>query len=116
MLVVPLVAVAIISGAASLGNSPAAGKIGITTFAFFMLTSAAAVALAILMGEVFRPGVGVDLTSMQSMFSNEYADQGAVPGFVETILGMIPTNVFQSLGDANILQILVFCLFLGIAL
>ena len=54
MLVVSLVAVAIISGPASLGNSPAAGKIGITTFAFFMLTSAAAVALAILMGEMFR--------------------------------------------------------------
>lgn len=116
MLVIPLVAVAIISGAASLGNSPAAGKIGITTFAFFMLTSAAAVGLAILMGEMFRPGVGVDLTSMQSMFSNEYADKGSVPGFVETILGMIPTNVFQSLGEANILQILVFCLFLGIGL
>ncbi len=28
---------------------------------------------------------------------------------------MIPTNVFQSLNEANILQILVFCMFLGIA-
>lgn len=116
MLVIPLVAVAIITGAANLGDSPAAGKIGITTFIFFMLTSALAVALAIFMGEVFTPGVGVDLSSMQGLFSNEYADKGAVPGFSQTILGMIPTNVFQSLNDANILQILVFCLFLGIAL
>ncbi len=116
MLVIPLVAVAIITGAANLGNSPAAGKIGLSTFAFFMLTSAAAVALAIFMGEVFQPGVGVDLTSMQALFSNEYADKGSVPGFFQTVLGMIPTNVFQSLNNANILQILVFCLFLGIAL
>jgi len=116
MLVIPLVAVAIITGAANLGDSPAAGKIGFATFAFFMLTSAAAVALALFMGEVFQPGVGVDLSSMHALFSNEYADKGTVPGFFQTVLGMIPTNVFQSLNDANILQILVFCLFLGIAL
>ncbi|WP_037028252.1 dicarboxylate/amino acid:cation symporter [Psychromonas aquimarina] len=116
MLVIPLVAVAIITGAANLGDSPAAGKIGLTTFGFFMLTSAIAVALAIFMGEMFTPGVGVDLSSMQGIFSNEYADKGNVPGFFETVLGMIPTNVFQSLNNANILQILVFCLFLGIAL
>jgi len=116
MLVIPLVAVAIITGAANLGHSPAAGKIGLSTFAFFMLTSGVAVGLAILLGEVFQPGVGVDLSSMQGMFSNEYADKGAVPGFFQTVLGMIPTNVFQSLNNANILQILVFCLFLGIAL
>lgn len=116
MLVIPLVAVAIITGAANLGASPAAGKIGLSTFAFFMLTSAAAVALAIVMGEVFKPGVGVDLSVMQSMFSSEHADKGVVPGFFATILSMIPTNIFQSLNEANILQILVFCLFLGIAL
>lgn len=116
MLVIPLVAVAIISGAANLGNSPAAGKIGLSTFAFFMLTSAAAVALALGLGELLKPGEGVDLSSMHSMFSNEYADKGEIPGFFATVLGMIPTNVFQSLNEANILQILVFCLFLGIAL
>jgi len=116
MLVIPLIAVAIITGAANLGDSPAAGKIGISTFAFFMLTSAVAVALAIALGELFQPGVGVDLSSMHSIFSNEYADKGEVPGFFATVLGMIPTNIFTSLNNANILQILVFCLFLGIAL
>ena len=35
MLVVPLIAVSIVSGAANLGDSPSAGKIGISTFAFF---------------------------------------------------------------------------------
>lgn len=116
MLVIPLVAVAIITGAANLGDSPAAGKIGVTTFVFFILTSAAAVALAIGLGELFKPGVGVNLTDVHSMFSNEYADKGDVPGFFATVLGMIPTNIFKSLNNANILQILVFCLFLGIAL
>ncbi|MGF1756866.1 dicarboxylate/amino acid:cation symporter [Photobacterium sagamiensis] len=115
MLVIPLVAVAIISGAAGLGNSHSAGKIGLATLGFFGFTSAVAVALALVMGEVFQPGIGVDLSGVEGIFSNAYATKGDIPSFWATILGMIPTNVFQSLNEANILQILVFCLFFGIA-
>ncbi len=115
MLVIPLVAVAIISGAAGLGSSHSAGKVGLTTLGFFAFTSAVAVALALVMGEVFQPGVGIDLTGVEGMFSNAYAEQGDLPSFWATLLGMIPTNVFQSLNEANILQILVFCLFFGVA-
>nr|WP_315973337.1 dicarboxylate/amino acid:cation symporter [Vibrio chagasii] len=116
MLVIPLVAVALISGAAGLGNSSSAGKVGITTLGYFALTSALAVALALVMGEVFEPGRGIDVSGVEGMFSSEYAAKGELPTFWATITGMIPTNVFQSLNEANILQILVFCLFFGIAL
>lgn len=115
MLVVPLIAIAIVSGAANLGGSQSAGKLGLATFGFFLFTSALAVALALAAGELFRPG-DVDLSAASHLFSDVYADKGVVPGFVETLLGMIPTNVFQSLNSANILQIMVFCLFLGVAL
>lgn len=116
MLVIPLVAVALISGAAGLGNSTNAGKIGLSTLGFFGITSALAVALALVMGEVFKPGLGIDVSGVEGMFSAEYASKGELPSFWATITGMIPTNVFQSLNEANILQILVFCLFFGIAL
>ncbi len=116
MLVIPLVAVALISGAAGLGNSSNAGKVGVTTLAYFGLTSALAVALALVMGEVFQPGVNIDTAGIEGMFSSEYASKGELPTFWATVTGMIPTNVFQSLNEANILQILVFCLFFGIGL
>jgi len=116
MLVIPLIGVSIIAGAANLGNSPEAGKIGISTFTFFMLSSALAVALALVMGWIFQPGHALDLSHASHLFSNEYSDKGEVPGVMDTIIGMIPENVFASLMDANILQIMVFCLFLGIAL
>ncbi len=115
MLVIPLVAVALISGAAGLGDSHSAGKVGVFTLGFFAVTSALAVALALIMGSVFQPGVGIDVSGVESMFSNQYASKGELPTFWATIIGMIPTNVFQSLNEANILQILVFCLFFGIA-
>ncbi len=116
MLVIPLVAVALISGAAGLGNSQSAGKVGIVTLGYFGLTSALAVALALFMGEVFQPGMGIDVSGVEGMFSAEYASKGELPTFWATITGMIPTNVFQSLNEANILQILVFCMFFGIAI
>lgn len=116
MLVIPLIAVAIISGAAGLGNSHAAGKVGIATLLFFTLTSAIAVSMALFMGNIFKPGIGVDLNAVSGLFANTYADKGALPSFWQTVLGMIPTNIFQSLAEANILQILVFCLFFGIAI
>ncbi len=116
MLVIPLVAVALISGAAGLGDSQSAGKVGLVTLGYFAFTSALAVALALVMGEVFQPGMGIDVSGVEGMFSSEYASKGELPTFWATVIGMIPTNVFQSLNDANILQILVFCLFLGIAI
>jgi Na+/H+-dicarboxylate symporter len=112
--VVPLVAVAIITGAANLGATQSAGKLGITTLGFFFGTSAAAVLIAISLGVIIKPGEGIDQSKIE--MSNEFADKADVPGVVETVLGMIPENVFTALNEANIIQILVFCLFFGIAL
>lgn len=116
MLVIPLVLVAIIAGSASLGNTPSAGKIGLGTFVFFLGTSALAVVLALVLGHLFEPGLGTDITAHAKAFDPVTADQGALPGAVDTLIGMIPTNVFESLTGGNILQILVFSIFFGIAL
>ncbi|MBV7314524.1 dicarboxylate/amino acid:cation symporter [Shewanella sp. NIFS-20-20] len=116
MLVIPLVLVSIVAGAASLGNSPSAGKIGLGTFGFFLVTSGIAVALALVMGVVFQPGAGVDFAGHGQDLMTVTAEQGQVPGAIDTLIGMIPTNVFESLNGGNILQILVFSIFFGIAL
>ncbi|MBO2559784.1 dicarboxylate/amino acid:cation symporter [Shewanella algae] len=117
MLVIPLVLVAIISGAASLGDTPSAGKIGLGTFGFFIVTSGIAVAMALALGNLFEPGKGVDFTAHSMTDLMEVTkEQGDLPGVMDTFIGMIPTNVFESLTGGNILQILVFSIFFGIAL
>ncbi|MFA8449310.1 MAG: dicarboxylate/amino acid:cation symporter [Bacteroidales bacterium] len=119
MLVVPLVFVSIISGAASLGATKSAGKLGLSTFVYFMLTTAVAVGLALVMGVVFQPGKGLDPELILSSASFEMpagAASASAPGFWESILGAIPSNPFASLADGNILQIIVFGLFMGIGL
>ncbi|HDS1211220.1 TPA: dicarboxylate/amino acid:cation symporter [Shewanella algae] len=117
MLVIPLVLVAIISGAASLGDTPSAGKIGLGTFGFFIVTSGIAGAMALALGSLFEPGKGVDFTAHSMTDLMEVTkEQGDLPGVMDTFIGMIPTNVFESLTGGNILQILVFSIFFGIAL
>ncbi len=116
MLVIPLVAVSVLSGAASLGGTRSAGKIGVATFVYYLSTTAIAVMIGLLFGEIFKPGTGLDVETVRHLFSHEAAGEGATPGFFEVILGIIPTNPIRALTDANILQVLFFCLFLGLAI
>ncbi|MCT4631236.1 MAG: dicarboxylate/amino acid:cation symporter [Firmicutes bacterium] len=113
MMVLPLVSVSIVSGAASLGNTKTAGKRGIATFLFYMGTTVVAVALGLIFGNIFNIGGGLDMSYLSQSFSDEYASRGGTPGFWDTILGFIPQNPFSALTDGRMLQILFFCLFLG---
>ncbi len=115
MLVVPLVAVSIVSGAASLGATKSAGKIGIGTFAIYIGTTAIAVFFGLLLTVIFKPGIGLDITQVQHMFSSANLTNQPQPGFWDTVLSIIPDNPFESLVSGNILQIIFFCLLFGIA-
>ncbi|MBW2526649.1 MAG: dicarboxylate/amino acid:cation symporter [Deltaproteobacteria bacterium] len=113
MLVVPLVAVSIVGGAASLGATRSAGRLGIGTFGYYLLTTAAAVTIGLAAGAIFEPGSGLDVEAMRARFSPEYADRGAQPGFWEVVLGFVPENPFAAFSAGNILQVLLFSLLLG---
>ena len=115
MLVVPLVGISIISGAASLGSSRSAGKIGITSIAYIMLTTVVSIVIAIVVGLIFKPGAGLSAEGVSSIMASASSEQGAAAdlSFWNTIIEMIPTNPIQAFAEGNILQIIVFGLFLG---
>ena len=115
MLVVPLVAVSIISGAASLGSSRSAGKIGVTSIGYILLTTVISIVIAIVAGLIFKPGAGLSAEGIASIAAHASADQGAVAdlSFWDTVIGMIPANPIAALTEGNILQIIIFGLFLG---
>ncbi len=115
MLVVPLVLVSIISGAAALGETKSAGLIGFVSIGFMMVTTVIAIAVALVLGEVFQPGVSVDHNVVTSLAAGYEVAGGAAPamGFWDTVIGMIPANPIQALTEGNILQIIIFGLFFG---
>ena len=116
MVVVPMVLFSLIGGAASLGNSSSAGKIGLLTFIYYTITTIIATVIGLIFSVVFKPGEGISLASLGVQASSEYADKGGIPGFWETLIGFVHANPFEALVSGNILQIIVFSLFIGFAI
>lgn len=115
MLVVPLVGISIISGAASLGSSRSAGKIGVTSIAYILLTTVVSIVIAIVVGLIFKPGAGLSAEGIASIMASASSEQGTPTelSFWDTVIGMIPANPVEAFAKGNILQIIVFGLFLG---
>ena len=115
MLVVPLVVVSIISGAAALGGSRSAGKIGAVSIGFIMITTVISIVIAIVAGNLFKPGSGLSTDSVGAIMAHGSSANYEQPEmtFWGTVIDMIPANPIKALVDGNILQIILFGLFLG---
>lgn len=114
MLVVPLVFVSIVSGAASLGTTKSAGAIGFKTIAYIMITTLLSVVLAIFLGEWMKPGAGISVEQIRSFLPEQtYNAEPQKMDFWSLVLDIIPSNPIKSMADGNILQLIFFGLFLG---
>ncbi|MGR5130206.1 dicarboxylate/amino acid:cation symporter [Photobacterium swingsii] len=110
MLVVPLVFVSLVCGTSSLKDISTLGRLGGKTVAFYLMTTAIAITLALTMGNIFQPGAGADLTAATTFASKE------APSLGDVIVGMFPTNPISSMAQGNTLQIIVFAILFGIAI
>lgn len=109
MLVVPLVFASIVCGAAALGSGTMLGRIGGTTIALYLVTTFVAVCLALLLGQIVNPGVGLDLGAI-AQFEVKPAESTTL---ADTILNIIPANVVNAMSTGAMLQIIVAALILG---
>ena len=117
MLVVPLVFVSIVSGAAALGETKSAGLVGGLSIGYMMITTVISISVALMLGAIFQPGANVAADGMTAIAqAGEAAAESAAPataGFWDTVIGMIPANPIEALSTGNILQIIIFGLFFG---
>lgn len=111
MLIVPLVFVSLVLGVISMGNDvKKMGIIGAKTLALYLITTAIAVTIGLLLGTIISPGSGVDISSAGEVTAKQF------PGFIETFVNLIPKNPVASLAEGNVLQIIVFAILFGIAI
>lgn len=110
MLIVPLVFVTLVTGITSMEDLSKMRRIGIKTFSIYLVTTAIAVAIGLAFGLIFEPGAGVALSNTAAVAAKK------APPLVDTLLALIPTNPMDSLVKGDILQIIVFAIFLGIAI
>lgn len=112
MLVAPLILSTIVVGIAHMGDSAALGRIGFRAITWFILASLISIGLGLLMVNFFQPGVGVDVSAATAASVGEVAKLD----FFDFVLHIFPKNAFDAMATNNILQILVFSLFAGVAL
>ncbi|GLT18571.1 proton/glutamate symporter [Vibrio zhanjiangensis] len=110
MLVVPLVFVSLVCGTSSLKDLSTLGRMGGKTLAFYIATTTIAITFALIMGSVFQPGAGADLTAASSFKSAD------APSLGQVIVDMFPTNPISSMAQGKTLQIIVFAVLFGIAI
>ncbi len=111
MIVMPLILTSLVVGAASI-QPRELGKIGVRIFVYYMLTSALAVTIGLLVANVFHPGSGLNLAASAEAAGKELAQ----PRFIDTLLAIIPKNPFGALSQGQVLPIIFFALIFGIGI
>ena len=112
MLVVPLVFCSLVCGSMAIGDTKKLGKVGVKTMFFYIATTAIAISIAIGIGKIINPGIGLDMSSVQ-IAETKVAESKALS---DVLLDIIPTNPLDSLSSGNMLQIIVFAILVGIIL
>ncbi len=123
MIVIPLVMASLIIGTASLGDLKKLGRIGLKTIGYYLFATAVACSLGLAVGGFFKPGSRLDETVKADLLEAYAGTSEAqleslqeAPGLQEILFNIIPRNPFASMANMDMLQIIFFALFLGIAL
>ena len=112
MLVVPLVFCSLVCGSMAIGDTKKLGKVGIYTILFYLVTTAIAITVSLLIANFLHPGRNLDMSSI----AITEVKVSETTGVKDTILSIIPTNPFRALADGTMLAIIFFALFVGVLL
>ena len=109
MIIVPLILCSIITGVASVGEGSNLGRLGLKTMGFYVLSTLFAIVTGLVLVTSIKPGVGAELGF--SAFDEGIAV--ASEKFSDTLIKIIPTNVFEALSQGNMLSIILFAILFG---
>ena len=109
MLVVPLLMASIISGTSSMNNMKKLGRVAVKAIILYVATMCLAMILGIVVANVIQPGVGVQLAGGDAAVY----EGKEFPGFLQTILNMVPSNVVASMAAGDLLPLILFSVFFG---
>lgn len=120
MIVVPIVLSSIVVGVAGIGDSKKLGRIGVKTIVYFEIITTVAIVVGITFANVFHPGTGIDISTLTQTDISQYASATAQVThenhFVQTLMSLVPTNIFAALMRGDMLAIIFFAVLFGVAL
>lgn len=109
MLVVPMVFVSILRVIINMGEGDDLGRLTFKSLGMLLMTTALAAIVGIVVGNVMKLGVGTDVVATADTELRE------ITPLVDTLRGLLPSNPVASMADGNIVAIIIFATFLGLA-
>ncbi|WP_394120280.1 dicarboxylate/amino acid:cation symporter [Planococcus donghaensis] len=111
MLIIPLVVTSVLAGILKMKDAKSVGKIGGGFLLYLIMTSFIATSLGVIVALILQPGKG-----LESILNHGETVEAAEFSFVEHFLTWIPTNIFQSLANMEMLPIILFTVFVGLVM
>ncbi len=112
MIVIPLVFFSLMLGVASIEDVSKLGRLGAKTLGFYMATTIISVGIALFIGNIMNPGIGVATDAVQKVSVTVNNSKS----FIDVLLGMVPVNPIEAMAKGDMLAIITFAIISGVAL
>lgn len=115
MIIAPLVITTLVVGIAKLGDIKSVGRIGGKAMGWFFTASFISLLIGLFWVNILQPGVGLNLTDVDVATASEVTDKTKVFSAQNFVEHIIPKSIFEALATNEILQIVIFSIFFGLA-
>ena len=114
MIIAPLVFSTLVAGIAHMGDVAALGRVGVRSLGWFILASLVSLTLGLILVTALHPGVGLNLAIPPATAASGV--ETAAFNLKDFVTHLVPQSIFDAMSNNDILPIVIFSLFFGIAL
>jgi len=115
MIISPLVFTTLVVGIAKLGDIKTVGRVGGKALAWFFTASFISLLIGLFYVNVLEPGVGIKLEHIDMASASEVTGKTKTLSFDNFVEHIVPKSIFEALATNEILQIVIFSIFFGLA-
>ncbi|MBK7306715.1 MAG: dicarboxylate/amino acid:cation symporter [Chitinophagaceae bacterium] len=116
MIIAPIVFATLVVGIAKLGDMKTVGRVGGKAMLWFITASLISLGLGLILVNIFKPGVGVDITNTDMAAVNDLLEKSKGFSLQKFVEHVVPRSVVEAMATNEILQLVVFSVFFGVAL
>ncbi|HAF31231.1 MAG TPA: dicarboxylate/amino acid:cation symporter [Bacteroidales bacterium] len=110
MIVIPLILSSIVSGISNIGSEGNFGRLGIKTLGYYLMTTILAISVGLLLVDLIKPGVGMDISSITVNESLDFKRQS----ISDMLIQIVPQNIFKSMASNEFLSVIFFAIIVGV--
>jgi aerobic C4-dicarboxylate transport protein len=115
MVIAPVIFLTIVLGVAHTSDLKRVGRVGLKAFLYFEVVTTLALAIGLVVVNVFRPGEGIDASHATADVSR-FTTQGEQLRFMDFVAHIVPSSVVGAFAEGEILQVVFFSILFGVAL